>query len=457
MGITSIIALLILSSGVTGTIMTIIWILFCKIGKNYLHTRVINFSLKIVLISFYIPSMFLIMIVRDKVLILRNSAFLYFTKYIETGLNVFMIIILCLFIIEIGKVIIDYLRLRNVCKSRMPVELDITARKLELSKKFKVKRTVKIYKAYAVFSPFTYGIIKPAIYLPVDDIESEYLNVLLTHELFHNKQYDFIWKPLSTITKCIHWINPLAWFLEKEVDKWSEAGCDDKCCTKGEIEQGTYFKYLNKTLDGIIIKYNRLVSHFKSGEEELQWREKRMAEESEIKDRKIVTIISETVAIIISCLFIYTVADVSDKLYFKVFLNTTKKVAENETEYKDLYDEEILYLSELEKNGVEFKDLSTIVSTDTSGIVTGSLRTGESGASSDIYLDENINLNFAFIVEPQDRKVKIGIIFPDGVIKYISNDTIIGYDFLITQSGKYRIYVLNNSGENVEISISYAY
>ncbi|MBQ9609301.1 MAG: M56 family metallopeptidase [Lachnospiraceae bacterium] len=457
MGIINSITLLILSSGVTGTIMSIVWILFCRVGKKYLHTKVINFALKIVLVSYFIPSIFIVMIIRDRNMSLRNSAFLFSTGYIDKVLKMFFLIIVLLFIIEAVKLLKEYIDLRNICRCRIPAELEINTNKERLSKKFKVKRRVSVYRSYAVFSPITYGVINPVIYFPIDDIEDEYMRVLLTHELLHNKQWDFIWKPLSTIARCIHWINPLVWILEKDVDKWSEASCDDKCCTIGEINQDVYFGYLYKTLDGVMTKYNRLVSHFKTGKDELIWREKRMAEEKRIKDKKGIVRGLELITLIISIMFVYIVSDISNKLYLNVFFNTAKMVAESEVNCKDIYDEEVLNLSEIEKNGAEFIELSTIASTDISGIITGDLRVGESGISSEIYLEKNINLDIAYIVEPLNKKVKIGIIQPDDSIRYISNDTIVGYNFEIAQSGEYKILIINESDTDINISISYAY
>ncbi|MBR1815718.1 MAG: methicillin resistance protein, partial [Lachnospiraceae bacterium] len=58
-------------------------------------------------------------------------------------------------------------------------------------------------------------------------------------------------------------------------------------------------------------------------------------------------------------------------------------------------------------------------------------------------------------VEPENNEIQIGIIQPDGIIRYIDGLDNIFHDFVIKQDGEYRIYVYNSSDNLVSISISY--
>ena len=218
--------MIIISSGATGMLMSLVWYAFCKIAKNYLHTKVINFSLKIVLISYYIPSMFVALMIRDKVFELQNIIILYLNDIVKISLTVFFTVTIILFIREIKKVYDSYKELGEHCQNRYPADVDIAAKKEELSRKFKVRRDVKIYRCIDITDPFTYGVIRPTIYLPDNDIEDEYLRVLLTHELFHNKQWDFIWKPLSI-------------FVSLVMDK------QDECINIGILQSDGVIRYIS--------------------------------------------------------------------------------------------------------------------------------------------------------------------------------------------------------------------
>ena len=457
MGIISILAMIIISSGATGMLMSLVWYAFCKIAKNYLHTKAINFSLKIVLISYYIPSMFVALMIRDKVFELQNIIILYFNDIVKISLTVFFTVTIILFIREIKKVYNSYKELGEHCQNRYPADVDIAAKKEELSRKFKVRRDVKIYRCIDITGPFTYGVIRPTIYLPDNDIEDEYLCVLLTHELFHNKQWDFIWKPLSIIVKCVHWINPLAWLVARDIERWAEADCDYKCCTIGGIRQKTYFTYLIKTLEDASETYERITSKFTGSESELIWRCKRMDAENNLKDKKTVEIVAEVCTLALSIIFVMGATNIINKAYIKVYASTADYVDEDKQQLQELYDENIIYLNEFDYEEVSDEKVSIITNLEDLKIIDIDLDCGKYYVSEDINIYESDDIFVSLVMDKQDECINIGILQSDGVIRYISCMENYDYIFKNMKSDLYKIFIFNGSDEEAIFRITYGY
>lgn len=75
-------------------------------------------------------------------------------------------------------------------------------------------------------TPFLWGIISPAIYLPqvVDEEERTYI---IAHESYHRKRKDYIFKPLFFMVAVIHWFNPLVWAAYLLFVRDMEISCDE--------------------------------------------------------------------------------------------------------------------------------------------------------------------------------------------------------------------------------------
>ncbi len=80
-------------------------------------------------------------------------------------------------------------------------------------------------------TPFTFGIIKPKVYIPSNMKQIEQSYVLL-HEKAHIKRMDNLWKPLGFFILSIHWFNPLAWIAYSLFCKDIEFATDEKVIKK---------------------------------------------------------------------------------------------------------------------------------------------------------------------------------------------------------------------------------
>lgn len=58
--------------------------------------------------------------------------------------------------------------------------------------------------------PFVLGFFPPKIYLP-RGLEEPHRSYVLSHERFHLRRGDFLWKPLFFLAAAVHWFNPVLW------------------------------------------------------------------------------------------------------------------------------------------------------------------------------------------------------------------------------------------------------
>ncbi|MDD6095791.1 MAG: M56 family metallopeptidase [Clostridia bacterium] len=76
-------------------------------------------------------------------------------------------------------------------------------------------------------TPFIFGIVKPAVYLPFG-MSDKTVHYVLQHETAHLKRGDHIWKVAAFLVLCCHWFNPLVWLAFKCFCSDTELACDER-------------------------------------------------------------------------------------------------------------------------------------------------------------------------------------------------------------------------------------
>ena len=84
--------------------------------------------------------------------------------------------------------------------------------------------TVRVWENTS--SPFMTGIFKPTLVLPAKELTDEQLNNILRHEMTHFKRHDILYKWFVSLVKCMHWFNPVIWYVAKQVNIECEISCD---------------------------------------------------------------------------------------------------------------------------------------------------------------------------------------------------------------------------------------
>jgi hypothetical protein len=121
----------------------------------------------------------------------------------------------------------------------------------------KLSRAITIMQSDRIISPLAVGIFKPRIILPksINMSDKQQLDYVLTHEYYHIKRYDALWKMVLLLALCVHWFNPVVWVMFVLASRDLELTCDEMVLrhfgseTKkdyakiliGMIEQGSKF------------------------------------------------------------------------------------------------------------------------------------------------------------------------------------------------------------------------
>ena len=88
-------------------------------------------------------------------------------------------------------------------------------------------RKPALYFSDSARTPMMLGVFKPKIVLPFREYNEELLINILRHELTHYRRFDALYKWASVTILSVHWFNPVAWFIRKEINRSCEMSCDE--------------------------------------------------------------------------------------------------------------------------------------------------------------------------------------------------------------------------------------
>lgn len=100
-----------------------------------------------------------------------------------------------------------------------------------------VRRGVRLAVCPRVGSPMLLGILRPVILLPSENLPADDLRLILRHELTHCKRGDLICKLAAVIISTVHWFNPLAHVLLRQINELCELSCDEALARRMDAEQ----------------------------------------------------------------------------------------------------------------------------------------------------------------------------------------------------------------------------
>lgn len=97
-------------------------------------------------------------------------------------------------------------------------------------------------------TPMNIGMFSQNIILPSKKYTSKELELILKHELIHQKRYDFLYKLLMSIACAVNWINPLVYLMVKDIKYYCESSCDEEVINKSSKDDiKTYGLVITKT------------------------------------------------------------------------------------------------------------------------------------------------------------------------------------------------------------------
>ena len=111
-------------------------------------------------------------------------------------------------------------------------------------------------------SPLMFGIFRPILLLPDTPLTEEQLNNVLSHEMIHYKRKDIAYKWFVCIVKCIHWFNPVIYYINRQVNIECEISCDAEVVKDMSEKQQT--KYID-TIITLLASGNKKLSTITTG------------------------------------------------------------------------------------------------------------------------------------------------------------------------------------------------
>ncbi len=152
--------------------------------------------------------------------ILKGISFLY---------NNLFYIWLVFFIIFVTRNIIVYKDFMDYIKatSEKVQDTEILDLLAECGKKLGINKNIQLYFSPAVSSPVLAGFWKACIIIPPGAARKDKLFYVFLHELVHYKRKDMLYKWFIQAVICIHWFNPFAHMLGKDINRACELSCDE--------------------------------------------------------------------------------------------------------------------------------------------------------------------------------------------------------------------------------------
>lgn len=106
-------------------------------------------------------------------------------------------------------------------------DVELLDRLAETGAQMGVKRPVELWSNSLISSPLLLGFFHPCIVLPTTELPEADFEYTIRHELTHYKRRDMFYKWLVQLAICVHWFNPLAWRMGREISRACELACDE--------------------------------------------------------------------------------------------------------------------------------------------------------------------------------------------------------------------------------------
>lgn len=115
----------------------------------------------------------------------------------------------------------------------------------DISRAYGLRRAVLLLQSDHPTLLVTWGIMRPKVILPrgAGDWTDDRIRVVLCHELAHIQRSDWLVQMAAEILRSVHWFNPLAWIVCRQLRHESEQAADDAVLNVG-IEGGDYAAHL---------------------------------------------------------------------------------------------------------------------------------------------------------------------------------------------------------------------
>ena len=125
----------------------------------------------------------------------------------------------------------------------------------KLQDELEIKKPVVLRISHNVPAPFTKGLWKPVIYLPVsvNNWSEHQLKSIICHELTHIKRRDIIVITLQNILNVLYFFHPMMWMANHQINFHREKICDDTAIALLNSNPSQYGRTLMNNLESFLV------------------------------------------------------------------------------------------------------------------------------------------------------------------------------------------------------------
>jgi len=135
-----------------------------------------------------------------------------------------------------ARIAVGEVRVRRVARCSQLFETSQAMAILEsVRSRLRLSRTVELRTSTEITTPFTRGVILPAVLLPAaaHHWSRKQLEYVLAHELAHVRRNDYLTQMSAQIACALFWFHPLVWLAAFAMRKERERACDDMVLSLG--------------------------------------------------------------------------------------------------------------------------------------------------------------------------------------------------------------------------------
>ncbi|MBP3700740.1 MAG: M56 family metallopeptidase [Lachnospiraceae bacterium] len=311
---------------------------------------------------------------------------------------------------------------------------------------------VQIYQYSELVVPELSGIGKAQILLPDREYTEEQLVPILTHELIHHKYHDRLIREAAVLTHCIHWWNPLVPHLHRTLAAWDELHCDACVCDCDHIRKKDYASILYQISEQVVTHRQILHTALAEGGGDMVERMQQILSHRKGRAHRRGLTVVVTLLLVLCSGGVSLAAGTGVIHLYDLAVDLT--IVEEQEQLQPLKEwvEYEVYVGEEFLQTLENGDAQ--IQAQPSGYISATLvnsrwSTGAFQASAGQVISVGVMPDLATV------QMKVGILEPDGYLRYMMGTGNIMHDFALDQTGDCYVIVQNDTSTKVTVVGSY--
>lgn len=446
---------------ISGIVIQSVWYLGRKLCRNK-NPMAVCIGLKVVCVSYLVPAIYIMswkyfgnsfFYIDEQFNIVKKAGI---TPLVKKILIFLALIWGCVLVCILAYRISQYIKWKNYIKDRKKENDEVVLKIMkECQKRVNVKNVPKIYKKSGLSTPLCTGVFSKMILLPDQKYGKEELEVIFMHELTHIKNHDLELKWMSVVITMLHWFNPMVYRLFEQISIWSEIQCDIYVCKKSN-GIFTIKDYYNIILNMILQNKNKKVKDFiitalAEKSSEIKIRVQYMKDYRKTKEKmRIIAVVSMIIALLNAFFVSYILATGILNYYDKFVKNNFSMSVESIGEQGE---KTVDSISQIE--GTKGKEWIERIVEERNRYI-WNLKSEKIYKMKDIYCDSKTELIVrCSVFKKYDKYITVGIIEPNGNVRFVEDKNVIVHMFRIEEEGKYSIFIQNRECSDFKIYFAY--